>query len=71
MVSKEGLSPVKPIQDLPAPHNVPELRQVLGIINDLGRFQPNLSRVVSPMSELYHAVRGEHSVVPGWQDHLS
>ena len=56
VVSEEGMSPdpdkVKAIQDLPAPHNVPELRQVLGMINYLGRFLPNLSRVVSPMSEL-------------------
>ena len=55
VVSEEGMSPdpdkVKAIQDLPA-HNVPELRQVLGMINYLGRFLPNLSRVVSPMSEL-------------------
>ena len=54
MVSEEGMKPdpdkVKAIQDLPAPHNVAELRQVLGMIN--GRFLPNLSRVASPMSEL-------------------
>mgnify|MGYP002260029629 CR=1 FL=1 len=54
MVSEEGMKPdpdkVKAIQDLPAPHNVLELRQVLGMIN--GRFLPNLSRVVSPISEL-------------------
>ena len=46
VVSEEGMSPVpdkvKAIQDLPAPHNVPELRQVLGMINYLGRFLPNL-----------------------------
>ena len=56
VISEEGMSPdpdkVKAIQDLPAPHNVPELRQVLEMINYLGRFLPNLSRVVSPMSEL-------------------
>lgn len=56
VVSEDGMSPdpdkIKAIQDLPAPHNVPELRQVLGMINYLGRFLPNLSRVFSPMSEL-------------------
>ncbi|XP_074629572.1 uncharacterized protein LOC141887195 [Acropora palmata] len=55
-VGEEGMSPdpdkVQAIQDLPAPDNVTELRQVLGMINYLGRFLPNLSRVVSPMSEL-------------------
>ena len=56
MVSEEGMSPdpdkVKAIQDLPAPHNVPELHQVLGMINYLGRFLLKISRVVSPISEL-------------------
>ena len=46
VVSEEGMSPVpdkvKAIQDLPAPDNVPELRHVLGMINYLGRFLPNL-----------------------------
>ena len=57
--SKEGVSPdpdkVRAIQELPAPKNVPELRQVLGIINYLGKFLPNLSDVISPMSELLKA----------------
>ena len=48
VVNKEGMSPdpdkVKAIQELSAPHNVAELRQVLGMINFLGRF---LSRVVT------------------------
>ena len=52
------LDKVKAIQDLPAPHNVPELRQVLGMINYLGRFLPNLLRVVSPISELNVIVLG-------------
>ena len=43
---------VKAIQELSAPHNVPKLRQLLGMINYLGRFLPNLSLVISPMSEL-------------------
>ena len=43
---------VKAIQELSAPHKVPELRQVLGMINYLGTFSPNLSHVISPMSEL-------------------
>ena len=42
-IEKSGLS---------APLNVPELRRVLGMINYVGIFLPNLSRVISPMSEL-------------------
>ena len=59
VISKEGVSPnpekVRAIQELPAPKNVPELRQVLGWINYLGKFLPNLSDVISPMSELLKA----------------
>jgi len=58
-ISKEGVSPdpgkFKAIQELPAPKNVPELRQVLGMINYLGKGLPNLSLVISPMSELLNA----------------
>jgi len=46
---------VKAIQELPAPKNVQELHQVLGMINYLGNFLPNLSLVISPMSELLKA----------------
>jgi len=59
VISEEGVSPdpekAKAIQELPAPQNVQELRQVLGMINYLGRFLPNLvnlSHVISAMSEL-------------------
>ena len=56
-ISEQVMSPdpekVKAIQLLSAPDNVRELRQVLGMINYLGRFLPNLSRVTSPMSKLY------------------
>jgi len=56
VISEEGVCPdpekAKAIQELPAPLNVQELHQVLGMINYLGRFLPNLSDVISPMSEL-------------------
>ena len=56
VISKDGVSPdpekVKAIQELPAPKNVQELHQGLGMINYLGKFLPNLSLVISPMSEL-------------------
>ena len=59
VISKEGVSPdpdkVRAIQELPAPKNVPELRQVLRMINYLGKFLPNLSNVISPMSVLLKA----------------
>jgi len=45
----------KAIQELPAPKNVQELRQVLGMINYLGKFLPNLSLVISLVSELLKA----------------
>lgn len=59
VISEEGVSPdsekVKTIQELPAPKNVPELHQVLGMINYLGKFLSNLCFVISPMSELLKA----------------
>ena len=55
VISKEGVSPdskkAKAIQERPASSNVSELRQVLGMINYFGKFLPNLSHVISPMSE--------------------
>ena len=56
VISKEGVGPdpekAKAIQELPTPQNVSELRQVIGMINYLGKFLPNLSHVISPKSEL-------------------
>ena len=57
VLSAEGVSPdpekVKAITDLEAPTNVPELRRLIGTINYLGRFIPNLASVMRPMSELF------------------
>ena len=59
IISEKGVSPdpekVKAIQELSAPKNVSELRQLLGMINYLGKFLPNLSEVISPISELLKA----------------
>ena len=56
VLSAEGVSPdpekVKAITDLEAPTNVPELRRLIGMINYLGRFIPNLASDMRPMSEL-------------------
>ena len=46
---------VKAIQEPPAPKNVSELCQLLGMINYLGKFFSNLSDVISPISELLKA----------------
>ena len=56
VISEEGISPIteriKAIVDLPAPTNVTELRRVLGMIHHLGRFIPDLSSVLHPMTDL-------------------
>ena len=43
---------VKAITEMPEPTNVTELRRMLGMINFLGRFLPNLSEVLKPVTEL-------------------
>ena len=43
---------VKAICELPAPINITQLRQFMGMVNYLGRYVPNLSSVMKPMSEL-------------------
>ena len=55
-LSADGISPdpgkVKAIRELPAPTNVQELRRVIGMINYLGRFIPNLAAEIHPVTEL-------------------
>ncbi|KAK2547391.1 Retrovirus-related Pol polyprotein from transposon opus [Acropora cervicornis] len=61
VLSADGVSPdpgkVKSIGELPAPTNVPELRRVIGMINYLGRFIPNLAAEIHPMTELLKSDR--------------
>lgn len=49
-IGHEGIKPdatkVKPITDMPSPTNVTELRQILGMINYLEKFVPELSTVL-------------------------
>ena len=56
VLSAEGVSPgpekVKAITELVAPTNVPELRRVIGMINYLGWFIPNLATEMHPVTEL-------------------
>ena len=54
LISEMGISPnperVKAIKELLAPTNVNELRRVIGMINYLGRFLPDLSTTMKPIS---------------------
>ena len=56
LVGKDGLKPhpkkVKAIADLRPPTNVSELRTVLGMFNYLGKFLPNLSTILKPVTNL-------------------
>ena len=45
-------SRLEAIRELRAPTNVTELRRVIGMINYLERFAPNLASVMSPLTEL-------------------
>lgn len=54
--SKKGVEPdeerVKAISELKSPTNIKELQSVLGMINYLRAFIPNMSEIVGPMREL-------------------
>lgn len=56
LISAKGLQPdpskVNAITDMASPTNVKELRQVLGLINYVGRFLPGLSTMLHPLSDL-------------------
>ena len=55
-ISEKGISPdqgkVNAITDMEAPQNVSELRRMLGMIQYLGRYVPNLSDKMKPMNDL-------------------
>nr|KAG5709770.1 hypothetical protein BaRGS_032594 [Batillaria attramentaria] len=56
LISKDGVlrdpSKVEAIKNMPDPTNVTELRRLLGMINFLGRYIPNLSTLLRPVTEL-------------------
>ena len=56
LIGAGGIKPdpdkVRALRDMPAPGKVEELRRVLGMLTYLGRFVPNLSSEVKPMSDL-------------------
>lgn len=56
MISAGGIKPdaskVRAIIEMPSPTNIGELRQVLGLINYLGKFLPGLSTTLHPVTDL-------------------
>lgn len=56
IISAEGVKPdnskVEAITKLPSPTNVEQLRQVLGLINYVGKFLPGLSTMLHPLTSL-------------------
>lgn len=61
VVTKDGIAPnperVKAITAMEPPQNVSELRRLLGMVNYLGRYLPNLSTVLQPLNELLKSDR--------------
>ena len=56
MISSKGLEPatskVTAIVDAPSPHDVPQLKSLLGLVNYYGKFLPNLSTTLAPLYKL-------------------
>ena len=56
IISADGVKPdnskVEAITKLPSPTNVEQLRQVLGLINYVGKFLPGLSTMLHPLTSL-------------------
>ena len=56
VISKSGVSPdpakVEAIIQMKPPSNITELRQILGMIQYLGQYLPNLAQVLEPINEL-------------------
>ena len=56
IVDKAGVRPdrekVKAIQEAPTPKNVSDARRFLGMVNQLGKFSPNLAEKTRPLREL-------------------
>lgn len=56
IIDKEGVrvdpAKIKAILDLPPPSNVPQMRQFVGMINQLAKFLPNCANLIHPLTEL-------------------
>ena len=46
------MAKVKAVQKVPAPKNVSDVRRFLGMVNQLGKFSPNLAEKTRPLREL-------------------
>uniref|UniRef100_A0A3B3XNZ2 Gypsy retrotransposon integrase-like protein 1 n=1 Tax=Poecilia mexicana TaxID=48701 RepID=A0A3B3XNZ2_9TELE len=62
VIDATGIHPMKEkttaIQKAPVPRNVTELRSFLALLNYYGKFIPNLSTLIQPMSALLHKDAG-------------
>ena len=56
IVSAQGIaidpSKVEAITKFPAPEGVPELRRLLGMVNHVAKFAPNLAELTKPLRDL-------------------
>ena len=56
IVDAHGVRPdqnkVTAVKEMPAPANTTELRQYLGMINQLTKFTPNVAKLTKPLREL-------------------
>ena len=56
VINSNGIQPspdrVEAIRSMSAPTNVQELRRLVGMVNYLGRFVPDLANIISPMTDL-------------------
>ena len=56
IISQEGIkvdsAKVEAITNLPRPTNIQELRRLLGMVNHIGKFAPNLADITKPLRDL-------------------
>ena len=72
MVDKSGVRPdpakVKAIQEVPIPKNVGDVRRFLGMVNQLGKFAPNLAEKTKALREL---LRKDNAWLWGTPQHVA
>ncbi|GFT59519.1 transposon Tf2-9 polyprotein [Trichonephila clavipes] len=58
IISKSGIKPdpdhIKAIVEMPTPKSKTEVRRLLGMMNFLSKFIPNVSKVTAPLREIIH-----------------
>ncbi|GFT79133.1 transposon Tf2-9 polyprotein [Trichonephila clavipes] len=58
IISKSGIKPdpdhIKAIVEMPTPKSKTEVRRLLGMVNFLSKFIPNVSKVTAPLREIIH-----------------